>query len=177
MSETKKYLAWGYAGGPNECKHGYAAGIACPGCDAEKAAQPPSGEQPAKVESGEGLPPLPNPYRQNPPVYSMIPPEQRKKWKKKWATMDDEECKREHYKHYEWECRKVFEELEARETQLLAKVQEVERLKGLLRETKQSINELFQGGFIEAGVKENCQWSQELDRRLVNLRKAAVTGE
>ncbi len=27
---------WASAGGPNECAHGYAEGIACPGCDPEK---------------------------------------------------------------------------------------------------------------------------------------------
>lgn len=58
MRQTKKYLPWANAGGPNECKHGYAAGIPCPDCDEiAKAEQPPSGEQPAKVEFGEGLPP------------------------------------------------------------------------------------------------------------------------
>ena len=30
---TKKYLDWANAGGPNECKHGYAAGVPCPHCD------------------------------------------------------------------------------------------------------------------------------------------------
>jgi hypothetical protein len=34
MSDKKKYLDWASAGGPNECKHGYAAGIPCPDCDA-----------------------------------------------------------------------------------------------------------------------------------------------
>lgn len=68
------------------------------------------------------LPPLPVPYRQEPPVYSMILVQQRDKWKKKWTRMDDEYCAQHHYKHYEWECRKVFEELEARERQLLAEM-------------------------------------------------------
>jgi|GEM_PF-6417884 len=62
-----------------------------------------------------GLPPLAEPYRQHPPVYSMIPPERRTKWKRKWKRMDEEDCEQHHYKHYEWECRKVFEELECRE--------------------------------------------------------------
>lgn len=30
----RRYLPWANAGGPNECEHGYAAGIPCPGCDA-----------------------------------------------------------------------------------------------------------------------------------------------
>jgi hypothetical protein len=34
----KEYLGWQWAGGPNECKHGYAQGIPCPDCD-ESAAQ------------------------------------------------------------------------------------------------------------------------------------------
>lgn len=28
------YVRWAYAGGPDECKHGHAAGIPCPRCDA-----------------------------------------------------------------------------------------------------------------------------------------------
>jgi hypothetical protein len=32
----KKYTQWTNAGGPNECKHGYADGIPCPKCDQEK---------------------------------------------------------------------------------------------------------------------------------------------
>ena len=31
--EKELYLAWGFAGGPNECKHEYAAAIPCPDCD------------------------------------------------------------------------------------------------------------------------------------------------
>jgi len=39
-AQPKKYLDWGHAGGPNECRHGYAEGISCPSCDAaEKAAK------------------------------------------------------------------------------------------------------------------------------------------
>jgi hypothetical protein len=30
---SKKYMDWARAGGPNECKHGYAEGIPCPYCD------------------------------------------------------------------------------------------------------------------------------------------------
>lgn len=30
----RRYLPWANAGGPNECAHGYAAGIPCPSCDA-----------------------------------------------------------------------------------------------------------------------------------------------
>lgn len=30
---TGKYMAWEWAGGPNECSHGYAAGIPCRQCD------------------------------------------------------------------------------------------------------------------------------------------------
>lgn len=30
----RRYLPWANAGGPNECQHGYAAGIPCPSCDA-----------------------------------------------------------------------------------------------------------------------------------------------
>lgn len=61
---------------------------------------------------------LPPPYRQDPPVLTTIPQAQRDKWRKKWASMDCEDCAREHYKHYEWELRKCLDELEARETQL-----------------------------------------------------------
>lgn len=32
--DSNGYLRWEYAGGPNECAHGYAEGIACPRCDA-----------------------------------------------------------------------------------------------------------------------------------------------
>lgn len=32
----KKYLPWAEAGGPDECEHGYAAGIPCPKCDEAK---------------------------------------------------------------------------------------------------------------------------------------------
>jgi len=28
-----RYIPWTNAGGPNECKHGYARGIPCPECD------------------------------------------------------------------------------------------------------------------------------------------------
>ena len=31
----KTYLPWENAGGPNECRHGYAEGIDCPRCDEE----------------------------------------------------------------------------------------------------------------------------------------------
>lgn len=27
------YLAWFVAGGPDQCRHGYAAGVPCPACD------------------------------------------------------------------------------------------------------------------------------------------------
>ncbi len=30
---ANKYMEWGYAGGPNECEHGFAEGIDCPRCD------------------------------------------------------------------------------------------------------------------------------------------------
>jgi hypothetical protein len=45
-AEPKRYIPWANAGGPNECKHGYAAGIPCPDCDRDKAAEP-------KREAGE----------------------------------------------------------------------------------------------------------------------------
>lgn len=45
-AEPKRYIPWANAGGPNECKHGYAAGIPCPDCYREKAAEP-------KREAGE----------------------------------------------------------------------------------------------------------------------------
>jgi len=32
---VNNYVEWGNAGGTNECKHGYAAGIHCMGCDIE----------------------------------------------------------------------------------------------------------------------------------------------
>jgi hypothetical protein len=35
--DDRGYLKWAYAGGPNECRHGYAAGIPCPDCDAANA--------------------------------------------------------------------------------------------------------------------------------------------
>ncbi len=31
--DANGYLRWELAGGPNECAHGYAAGIPCPKCD------------------------------------------------------------------------------------------------------------------------------------------------
>jgi hypothetical protein len=40
--EKKQYIPWANAGGPNECKHGYAAGIACPECVPKRVA--PSAE-------------------------------------------------------------------------------------------------------------------------------------
>lgn len=36
----KKYLRWAYAGGKNDCKHGYAIGIPCPDCDDEAQVKP-----------------------------------------------------------------------------------------------------------------------------------------
>jgi hypothetical protein len=33
IPDKKEYLPWQYAGGPNQCKHGYAAGIPCPDCN------------------------------------------------------------------------------------------------------------------------------------------------
>jgi hypothetical protein len=33
--DANKYMEWGYAGGPDQCSHGYAKGIACPQCDLE----------------------------------------------------------------------------------------------------------------------------------------------
>lgn len=41
-AETKHYPAWETSGGPNECPHGYAAGIPCQRCDVAKAK--PAGE-------------------------------------------------------------------------------------------------------------------------------------
>jgi hypothetical protein len=37
----ERYLPWPRAGGPNECAHGYAAGIPCPDCDTIAVAPPP----------------------------------------------------------------------------------------------------------------------------------------
>lgn len=45
--KPKKYLDWANAGGPNECIHGYAAGIPCPQCDGAKLPQPPESVQEA----------------------------------------------------------------------------------------------------------------------------------
>jgi hypothetical protein len=39
--EQERYLPWARAGGPNECEHGYAAGIPCPDCDTIAVAPPP----------------------------------------------------------------------------------------------------------------------------------------
>lgn len=62
------------------------------------------------------LPPLGAGYRED--LITCIVEQQRDKWRKQWECADDLECKREHYKHYEWELRKAFEELERREQQL-----------------------------------------------------------
>jgi hypothetical protein len=51
MSE-KKYLDWAFAGGPNECAHGYAAGIPCPKCDA-LAEEPAVGLEPTTARAEE----------------------------------------------------------------------------------------------------------------------------
>jgi hypothetical protein len=87
-----------------------------------------------------GLPPLGNGYRAD--VVTMITAQQRAKWKKQWAKMDDEYCQPQHYKHYEWECRKVFEELERREEQLAALLAQKEALeKELGKYTPEFLNE------------------------------------
>lgn len=33
LNGSVPYEKWGTAGGPDECEHGYAAGIPCPSCD------------------------------------------------------------------------------------------------------------------------------------------------
>lgn len=55
--ELGKYLDWSSAGGVDNCKHGYGAGIPCPRCDREtvKTFTAPS------VSSGVGAGPIPEP--------------------------------------------------------------------------------------------------------------------
>jgi hypothetical protein len=44
MAETneKSYIPWANAGGPNECEHGYAAGIPCPKCPVDQSSPSPT---------------------------------------------------------------------------------------------------------------------------------------
>ena len=48
--EVTKYVPWAYAGGPNECAHGYAEGIPCPDCDAANNEDAPEPVSPPPVE-------------------------------------------------------------------------------------------------------------------------------
>ena len=64
------------------------------------------------------LPPVAYDTQTNKPLYTKIPPEQRDKWKKRWAQMDSEGKEARHYSLYEWELRKTLTELETREEQL-----------------------------------------------------------
>jgi len=51
---TKKYVDWASAGGPDECSHGYAAGIPCPHCDAMHSAATVFDGEPVAVVLPEG---------------------------------------------------------------------------------------------------------------------------
>ena len=68
---------------------------------------------------GEGqLPPMDAVTSVGHPRRRFIQEAQREKWAKQWSKMDEEDCRREHYKHYEWELRGAVNELEQREEQL-----------------------------------------------------------
>lgn len=64
------------------------------------------------------LPPVAYHPQTNKPIFSRLPPEQRMKWRTRWAEMDAAGKEARHYSKFEWELRKSFEELEIRETQL-----------------------------------------------------------
>ena len=48
-----KYIDWDMAGGPNQCAHGYAEGIACKECDRQKWSAYLTSRHPAKPETKE----------------------------------------------------------------------------------------------------------------------------
>jgi len=64
------------------------------------------------------LPPVAYDTQTNRPILTRIPPEQRAKFFKRWAQMDEEGKEARHYSRYEWQLRKSLEELEVRESQL-----------------------------------------------------------
>jgi hypothetical protein len=51
-------------------------------------------------------------------VWTLVEHQQREKLQKQWDKMDEDDCERQHYKHYEWVLRSALAELEAREEQL-----------------------------------------------------------
>lgn len=59
--------------------------------------------------------------------------------------------------------------LEAAST-ILSTVKEADRM-------REAVQGLFAGGFIDAGTRENDQWSQELEARLKPLRAALLPSE
>ena len=73
------------------------------------------------------LPPVGHHPQTNKPIFSRLPPEQRMKWRIRWAQMDAEGKEQKHYSRYEWELRKTFTELETREEQLDACIRKGQR--------------------------------------------------
>ena len=73
------------------------------------------------------LPPVGYNPETNKPIFSRLPPEQRMKWRTRWAEMDAQGKEAKHYSRFEWELRKSFEELEVRETQLDTCIREKQR--------------------------------------------------
>lgn len=115
---------------------------------------------PASPDKGEevALPPLGDGYHAD--LITCITEQQRAKWRKQWAKMDDDDCKRHHYKHYEWECRKTFEELERREVQLLTALQRVRELEG--ERDQPETEDFFKGVPLEAAHQRH-RWGVEHD--------------
>lgn len=89
---------------------------------------------------GVALPPL-RMTTEGTPVYFFpsMNPERRAKLKAQWARLDEQDCRLEHYKPYEWNLRNAIEQLEVREEQFLAEISESAALRKQLEESKERI--------------------------------------
>lgn len=125
-------------------------------------------------EMGE-LPPLGEGYRSD--LVTTITEQQRQKWRTQWAKMDEDDCERHHYKHYEWECRKTFEELERRECQLreaMARVRQVEKERDVLR---LSLAQEGAGTLFGTQLTEAIQRAEKAEVELSSLKNERLQGE
>lgn len=109
--------------------------------------------------------PLPEPYRQNPPLLTNVPQQQRDKWRKQWSRMDDDNCSQSHYKHYEWELRKTLDELEARECQIDAQSERLRKVEELLRQVRKNPDTC-----IAISTHVDGNWCKSVDELLGGTR-------
>ena len=109
--------------------------------------------------------PLPEPYRQNPPLLTNVPQQQRDKWRKQWSLMDDDNCSQPHYKHYEWELRKTLDELEARECQIDAQAERLQKAEELLRNVR-----INPDVCIAISTQVDVNWCKAVDDLLGGIR-------